>query len=136
MAHDCRRVDTLLRAWSATPDWPTEATSLAYRSAFSLWPTAHCAVEYHRWALRSLVRTDGVRYARRMKEPIDVPVLHMHGEHDPSVLLRSAEGSGDWVTGPYDFRVVDGVGHFPHEEAPERFDAIVLPWLAGLRTTP
>lgn len=136
MAHDCRRVDTLLRSWSATADWPTDATSLAYRSAFSLWPTAHCAVEYHRWALRSLVRTDGVRYARRMKESIDVPVLHLHGEHDPSVLLRSAEGSGDWVQGPYDFRVVDGVGHFPHEESPERFDAIVLPWLAGLRATP
>ena len=101
--------------------------------AFSLWPTAHCAVEYHRWALRSLVRTDGVRYSRRMETPIDIPVLHLHGERDPSVLLSSAEGSGAWVSGPYDFRVIDSVGHFPHEEAPERFDDIALGWIAGLR---
>jgi pimeloyl-ACP methyl ester carboxylesterase len=67
-----------------------------------------------------------------METPINVPVLHIHGEQDPSVLLRSAEGSGDWVHGPYDFSIVPGVGHFPHEEAPEVFDELVLPWLAGL----
>jgi pimeloyl-ACP methyl ester carboxylesterase len=28
--------------------------------------------------------------------------------------------------------VVDSVGHFPHEEAPELFDDLVLTWLAAL----
>ena len=132
MADDCSRVGEILQSWSATPGWPDAQTALAYRSAFSLWPTAHCAVEYHRWALRSLVRTDGVRYGHRMETPIEVPVLHIHGAKDPSVLLRSAEGSGEWVHGPYEFRVIESVGHFPHEEAPEQFDALVLGWLAGL----
>ena len=132
MADDCSRVGEILQSWSATPGWPDADTALAYRSAFSLWPTAHCAVEYHRWALRSLVRTDGVRYSHRMETPIDVPVLHIHGAEDPSVLLRSAEGSGAWVAAPYDFQVIDSVGHFPHEEAPELFDSLVLKWLAGL----
>jgi pimeloyl-ACP methyl ester carboxylesterase len=132
MADDCSRIAEILQSWSATPGWPDAQTALAYRSAFSLWPTAHCAVEYHRWALRSLVRTDGVRYGHRMETPIEVPVLHIHGAEDPSVLLRSAEGSGEWVHGPYEFRVIDSVGHFPHEEAPEHFDALVLSWLAGL----
>ena len=132
MADDCARVGELLGSWSATPGWPDDDTTLAYRSAFSLWPTAHCAGEYHRWAVRSLVRTDGIRYARRRESPIDVPVLHIHGAEDPSVLLRSAEGSGTWVRGSYEFRVVDSVGHFPHEESPEQFDALVLDWLAGL----
>ena len=131
-ADDCARIGELLRSWSANPAWPDEETSLTYRSAFALWPTAHCAVEYHRWALRSLVRTDGVRYARRMETPIDVPVLHIHGERDPSVLLRSAEGSGEWVRGPYDFCVVQGVGHFPHEEDPGHFDGLLMKWLQGL----
>lgn len=132
-ADDCARIGAILRDWSATPDWPDAETALAYRSAFSLWPTAHCAVEYHRWALRSLVRTDGVRYARRMEAPIDVPVLHIHGEMDPSVLLSSAEGSDAWVNSRYELCVVPSVGHFPHEEHPESFDALVLPWLASLR---
>ena len=130
---DCARVEHIIRGWSGTPDWPDEETALTYRSAFSLWPTAHCSVEYHRWAVRSFLRTDGVRYSRTMETPIDVPVLHMHGEHDTSILLRSAEGSGEWVSGPYEFCVVDGVGHFPHEEAPERFDAVLQKWLLGLR---
>jgi pimeloyl-ACP methyl ester carboxylesterase len=78
------------------------------------------------------VRTDGVRYSKRMETPIDVPVLHIHGAEDPSVLLRSAEGSGEWVQAPYEFCVVDSIGHFPHEEAPELFDDLVLPWLAAL----
>ena len=42
-AHDCARVGTILRDWSGTPGWPDEETALTYRSAFSLWPTAHCA---------------------------------------------------------------------------------------------
>ncbi|MFZ9987457.1 MAG: alpha/beta fold hydrolase [Candidatus Nanopelagicales bacterium] len=131
-ADDCARVADILHSWSATPDWPGDDEALAYRSAFSLWPTAHCAVEYHRWALRSLVRTDGVRYRRRMETPIDVPVLHIHGAHDPSVLLSSAEGSNEWVTGPYEMAVIPNVGHFPHEEDPAAFDTLVLAWLAGL----
>lgn len=85
--------------------------------------------------MRSFLRTDGVRYGRRMEAPIDVPVLHLHGEHDSSILLRSAEGSGEWVTGPYEFCVVDGVGHFPHEEAPERFDALLQKWLLSNRAS-
>ena len=48
------------------------------------------------------------------------------------MLLRSAEGSGEWVQAPYEFCVVDSVGHFPHEEAPELFDDLVLKWLAAL----
>lgn len=132
MARDCERVETLLRSWSGTPEWPDAETALVYRSAFSLWPTAHCAVEYHRWAVRSLLRTDGIRYAHRMETPIEVPVLHVHGERDPSVLLRTAEGSGEWARDGYDFHVIDGVGHFPHEEAPDRFDAVLHKWLEGL----
>lgn len=126
---DCARIERILADWSGTPGWPDAETSLAYRSAFALWPTAHCAVEYHRWAVRSMLRTDGVRYARRMETPIQVPVLHLHGEGDSSILLRSAEGSGEWVSGDYEFCVVDGVGHFPQEEAPERFDALLQKWL-------
>ena len=51
------------------------------------------------------------------------------------MLLSSAEGSGEWVRGPYDFRIVPSVGHFPHEEDPAGFDGLVLPWLAALPVT-
>lgn len=135
MENDCIRVAEIISEWSATPGWPDEETALIYRSAFSLWPTAHCAVEYHRWAVRSFLRTDGRRYDRQMESPVEVPVLHVHGQQDPSVLVRSAEGSGEWVSAPYEFCVLDGVGHFPHEETPARFDSHLLPWLLAQTPT-
>ena len=45
------------------------------------------------------------------------------------------QGSGAWVADSYDFAVVPSVGHFPHEEDPERFDGLVLPWMARLART-
>lgn len=132
MADDCARVEQILHDWSGSPSWPDAQTALTYRSAFSLWPTAHCAVEYHRWAMRSILRTDGRRYDALMETPIEVPVLHIQGERDPSVLMRSAEGSGEWVAGSYDFEVIEGAGHYPHEETPEQFDALLSSWLTRI----
>ena len=50
-----RRRD-LLHAWAA-PGWPDLPTSLTYRRAFALGNTAYCAAEYHRWFVRSMLRT-------------------------------------------------------------------------------
>lgn len=129
MAEDCERVGELIAEWSATPGFPDAKTAGVYRSAFSLWPTAHCAVEYHRWAFRSFLRSDGLRYARRMETPIEVPVLHLHGAEDSSVLPRVAEGSQAWVEGDYEFALLPEVGHFPHEENPAGFADVLMPWL-------
>ncbi|MGV1004845.1 MAG: alpha/beta fold hydrolase [Candidatus Nanopelagicales bacterium] len=122
-------VGDLLRRWSADDTWLDEHTEGVYRSAMLLLNTAHCALEYHRWALRSIPRPDGIRYAARMKTPISVPVLHVLGAEDPTVLAATAEGSADYVRGPYQLLVLPGVGHFPHEEAPEEFHELLLPWL-------
>jgi pimeloyl-ACP methyl ester carboxylesterase len=34
------------------------------------------------------------------------------------------------VDGPYRWRLLDGAGHFPHEEQPQRFGTELLGWLA------
>ena len=51
-------------------------------------------MEYHRWAARSQLRPDGLRYARRMAAPVTAPTLQLHGELDPCVLPTTARGSG------------------------------------------
>jgi pimeloyl-ACP methyl ester carboxylesterase len=127
--NDARRVDELLHRWAA-PGWPDEPTSAFYRRAMQVGNTAYCAMEYFRWAVRSAPRPDGIRYASTMRAPIGVPVLQLHGSADTCVLPSSAQGSGEFVVAPYRWRLLDGVGHFPHEEAPERFDAEVLAWLS------
>ena len=35
-----------------------------------------------------------------------------------------------YVDGPYRWRVIDGAGHFPHEERPEVLETELLGWLA------
>ena len=113
-----QRVGRMLNAWSG-PDWPDARTERRYRNAMRIPHVAHSALEYHRWFLRSRFRPDGLRYARAMRRPIQAPTLHLHGALDGCVLPSAARGSGRYVEAPYRWRLLDGVGHFPHEESPE-----------------
>ena len=126
---DAALVGRLLAAW-AGPGWPDAETARTYRTAFQIPSVAHCALEYHRWTVRSLLRPDGIGYTQRMRAPIRVPVLHLHGALDQCVLPRSAQGSGRYVEAPYRWKLIEGAGHFPHEERPESFDEELLGWLA------
>ena len=104
--------------------------SAASRTAMLIPSVAHSALEYHRWFLRSWLRTDGIRYAHRMRAPIGVPTLHLHGAMDPCVPTRSAQASARYVDGPYRWRLLEGAGHFLPEEQPDRFDSALHNWLA------
>jgi pimeloyl-ACP methyl ester carboxylesterase len=44
-------------------------------------------------------------------------------------LASTAQGSGRYVRGPYTWRLLDGLGHFIHEEAPDTVTAAILDWL-------
>ena len=93
-----------------------------------------------RWRIRRWSTTAGscapgsartaLRYARRMRAPIQAPTLHLQGALDTCVLPATARGSGRHVDGPYRWRLLDGAGHFPHEEQPDRFDRELRGWLA------
>jgi len=132
-AHDGQRVSALISEWSADPAWLDEPTSDTFRAAFLRWPTAHTAVEYHRWAVRSSLRPDGQRYMSLMEAPVQRPVLQLQGVRDPMVLATSVAGSEDYVRAPYSQVDLD-TGHFPHEESPEEFSAALIAWLDGLPT--
>jgi pimeloyl-ACP methyl ester carboxylesterase len=123
-----QRVGKMLAAWSG-PGWPDSETERRYRDAMRVPSVAHSALEYHRWFLRSRFRPDGHRYVRAMRRPIQAPTLHLHGSLDGCVLPSAARGSGMYVDAPYRWRLLDGAGHFPHEEVPDRFDTELLAWL-------
>ena len=112
--------------WARTPDF-AEAVE-RYRSAARIPQAAYSAMEYHRWAARSQLRPDGLRYSRRMAAPISAPTLQLHGTVDPCVLVDTARGSGRYVAGPYEWRELAGIGHFPQEEAPAEISRAIADW--------
>jgi pimeloyl-ACP methyl ester carboxylesterase len=130
-AHGGRYVEALLRHWSAPASpFPDAEPARRYRAAMSLWPSPHCALEYHRWAVRSRMRTDGRRFAAAMRAPVRAPVLQILGGEDAVVPSRAAGLSRSLASGPRDVVVLDPCGHFPHEESPEELTATLLDWLS------
>jgi pimeloyl-ACP methyl ester carboxylesterase len=129
VADDAAHIGAVLRSWSAAVGWLDPETEAVYRRAMQIEAVPHSALEYYRWAGRSLLRPDGLRYARRMRSPIHKPVLQLHGGRDPVVRPATAAGSGRYVAGPYSWAVIREVGHFPHEEAPDAVTGALLDWL-------
>jgi pimeloyl-ACP methyl ester carboxylesterase len=129
VSRDAALVGSLLDRWSG-PGWPDEQVAKTYRDVFRISGVAHCALEYHRWFARSQLRPDGRRYARTMRTSIEAPTLQLHGALDSYILPRTAQGSGRHVAAPYRWRLIEGAGHFPHEERPDVFDSELLSWLA------
>lgn len=126
---DAALVARLLHSWSAT-EWPDAEAERVYRSAMQIPGVANCALESYRWALRSIPRSDGVRFARQIRRHVTAPTLQIHGANDPVLLARTAYGSSEYVHAPYRWCMLPGVGHFPHEEAPDGFNEELLSWLA------
>lgn len=112
--------------WRGTPGYVAEVAR--YADAMRVHPVGYCAAEAFRWLWRSVPRGDGRRYTRSVRKPIAAPVLQLHGDVDACVLPSSAQGSGRYVSGAYEWRLLDGVGHFPHNEAPELVTGELIRW--------
>lgn len=127
-AHGGALTGRLLRGW-AGPRGLDDKALARYRQAMCIPSTAHCALEPYRWLVRSLARPDGIQFHRRMRLPVRVPTLQTHGALDPVVHARSASGSHRHVTASYQWRLWEGLGHYPHEEDPHTFSTELLAWL-------
>jgi pimeloyl-ACP methyl ester carboxylesterase len=124
---DSANVAALLHSWGG-PGFPDAETERRCRDAMQILYTPNRALEYYRWAARSTTRTDGRRYRREMSTPITAPTLQLHGSLDSCVLPQTAQGSGQYVAADYEWRVLEGLGHFPHEESPDLVTGELLRW--------
>jgi len=57
---------------------------------------------------------------------IAVPTLYIWGDADATVGRMAAEGTAEFVSAPYRFEVLPGIGHFSTDQVPERVNALLL----------
>jgi pimeloyl-ACP methyl ester carboxylesterase len=130
VADDGALVGSILRRWGG-PGFPDRETERRNREAMQIPGVAHCSMEYYRWAIRSQFRPDGLRMVRALTPPVTVPTLQIHGAQDPCILPAAARRSRRHVAAPYEWRMLESVGHFPHEEAPRAVNELLTSWAAG-----
>ena len=120
----------LWHLWS--PSW--QFTEAEFTQAAASWDNPDwVAVVLHSYRVRWGAAPPDPRYAaleaRLTPQPlISVPTTVLHGELDGAALVASSEGKEQYFSGPYERRVLPGVGHYITREAP---DAVVAAVLAG-----
>jgi pimeloyl-ACP methyl ester carboxylesterase len=115
--------------WTETADFAN--TAWQFRRAVLVPGVAHSALEYYRWAVRAQVRTEGRRYVEAMERQVELPVLQLHGALDPCMLPRTVQASTEWLDARSTSVSLDGVGHYPHLEAPAVTNRILTRFLRG-----
>lgn len=126
--NNAAEIGRLISEW-AHPAVIDNSVITKYQEAFQRGNTAYCACEIHRWALRSIPRLDGRRFASDMDAIAEVPILQIHGLEDEVILHDTALASKEYVTGPYEFHHVQDANHLLPETHPERIQSIIGNWL-------
>jgi len=82
----------------------------------------------------ALPREPGTPRAAPAEFPaVGVPTLFVWSDQDPAIGPEGAYATEQYVTGPYRFVVLEGVGHWIPEMAADRFSAELLSHLAAHR---
>ncbi|GAA1617674.1 hypothetical protein GCM10009828_052280 [Actinoplanes couchii] len=57
---------------------------------------------------------------------VHVPTTYVWSTGDIAIGRRAAELTSRWVTGPFDFKVLDGVSHWIPEQAPHELASYIV----------
>ncbi|MFD1373396.1 alpha/beta fold hydrolase [Actinoplanes sichuanensis] len=66
---------------------------------------------------------------------VTVPTTYVWSTDDIAIGRRAAELTGRWVTGPFDFKVLDGVSHWIPEQAPDELARYILERIRSVAPT-
>ncbi len=132
--NDARAVGDMLNGWMAPAVLPTDVSNY-YRKAFQAGKTSHCSLEYHRWAIRSLPRADGRRFASDMDHAVTMPLIQIHGANDAAYLIETAMDSTEFAGEHKEFHVIDDAGHLLPEERADEVITHLKKWLATIPDT-
>jgi pimeloyl-ACP methyl ester carboxylesterase len=123
LADDAKRLRATLRHQGVS-----EADVNAYLSRLGTYDALNAAINWYR-----APRVSGSTLAIPDVPAVSVPTMYLWGDADATVGRVAAEATAEFVTGPYRFEVLAGVGHFITDQASQRVSALLLEWLAQTR---
>ncbi len=113
----------------APPGWYDEAEFEATAKAFDNpdWVDIVLSSYRHRWGLVAGDPAYEADEAALNPLPVlDTPMLVLHGAEDGVNPVHSSAGKERWFTGIYERVVMEGLGHFPQRESPQRIADEIL----------
>lgn len=116
LADDAKRLRATLRH-QGVPD----ADVTAYLSRLGTFEALNAAINWYR-----APRVSGSTLALPDVPAVSVPTMYLWGDADATVGRVAAEATAEFVSGPYRFEVLPGVGHFITDQAPERTSELLL----------
>lgn len=123
-------IDYIYRWWS--PGWETDPEEMRHiKDTLSAPGALDAVLGYYRSFMRAGIGAEGRRTREVMGRKTSVPTLAIAGDQDGALSLDSFERTPEAYTGPYEWCVLPGTGHFPHREHPAAFQRKVLEFVAG-----
>ncbi|PUB31852.1 pimeloyl-ACP methyl ester carboxylesterase [Promicromonospora sp. AC04] len=119
-ARDLALIDRLWRQWS--PGFSLDP-ALQAELHEHLRVSMPAPIKYY----REMMRPGMLKAARRLSQPIEVPLLHLHGADDDCILPPQVDDRHRFAA-PHAMEVVPDVGHFLHIEAPEAIAERIAAW--------
>jgi pimeloyl-ACP methyl ester carboxylesterase len=119
-ARDLALIDRLWRQWSPGFSLDPALKAQLHEHLKASMPSP---LEYY----RGMLRPGMLAAARRLTQPIKVPLLQLHGADDGCILPQRADDRHRFAA-PHAREIVPDVGHFPHIEAPEAIAERIAAW--------
>jgi len=116
LADGARRLRATLRN-QGVPEPDVEA----YLSRLGTFEALDAAINWYR-----APRIAGSTLALPDVPAVVVPTMYLWGDQDATVGRVAAEATAEFVTGPYRFEGLPGIGHFITDQAPERATELIL----------
>ena len=91
---------------------------------------AHLSVIGNPQAMEAALAWYRARGERQNLGPIRVPTLYLWGDADDTVGRAAAEGTAEFISAPYQFEILPGVGHYAADQVPDRVNELLLDHLA------
>jgi len=129
-ANDFAFIERLWQDWSPGWAYPPEEME-ALKATFRQPGVFQAAIGYYRCTLNPALQdpTLGALQATMGMSPVTVPTMFLHGAQDGCMGAYLTQGMEPLFPAGLQQRIIEGAGHFLHQEKPEEVNRLLLEFL-------